>query len=348
MSKIPDRIHGVVKAYAIKGTLLPARALEELAEAKDLDDLVTRLQGTVYAEAVSKVQRPYRADRLELAFREHLAYLHRSLMRVVPKPFLLSAYYLKYVVWNLKTILKGKALGKDQKEVSQYVDLYIEELIGRRDLVVRVLVARDLKEAVEMLGKSEFGHEAEMALGLYQEKKDVQIFDAYLDKAFYRGVLEAFKRTGRDERGKSRSIVAVDVDAYNVLSALRAKLWDLTGSQTRALLIEPTFDIPKFTLDAIIDGESVADGVTQLLWTRYRYIVPTAPSDRELIALLEKAFESLGYRVGKRPFLWHVISDSTALGAIKLKELEVRNLSSIAFGVEQGVGAQNIMAKIVG
>jgi V/A-type H+-transporting ATPase subunit C len=348
MSLLSDKTYGVVKSYGIKGTLLTSPALETLAEAKDLDDLVNRLRGTIYAEFVTKLEKPFHPGDIDFTFRKHLSFVHNSLIKSMPNSDILRAYYMKYISWNLKTILKGKALGKTYDEIIRYVDLYTEELIGRRDLVVKALATKNLAESVEILKNSEFGEETQSALNIFIEKNNVQIFDTFIDKAFFSNIIKTYKKKlKRGERKTSQSIIAIDIDSYNILAVLRAKTWQLSTSQTRDLIIEPIFNISIDTLDNMIELDSISQAVKLVENTDYRTILQEAPTEKETISKLETAFQILSYQKAKRPFLWDIFSISTALGIIKLKELEIRNLSSITFGVEQKIGAQRIIEKLI-
>jgi V/A-type H+-transporting ATPase subunit C len=348
MSLLSDKTYGVVKSYGIKGTLLTPPALETLAEAKDLDDLVNRLRGTIYAEFVTKLEKPFHLDDLDFAFRKHLSFIHNSLVKSIPNSDILRAYYMKYISWNLKTILKGKALKKTHDEITHYVDLYAEELIGRRDLVVKALATGNLVESIEILKNSEFGEEAQLALNIFQEKNNVQIFDAFIDKAFFNTIIQIYKKKlKREEKKRLKTIIAIDLDSYNILTVLRAKIWNLSTSQTKDLIIEPIFDITKDILDDMIESDSISQAVKFLEITDYRTVLQEAPTEKEAISKLETAFQIYGYQKAKRPFLWDLFSISTALGIIKLKELELHNLSNIAFGIEQKFEAQKIIQKII-
>ena len=348
MSLLSDKTYGVVKSYGIKGTLLTSPALETLAEAKDLDDLVNRLRGTIYGEFVTKLEKPFHPNDLDFAFRKHLSFIHNSLIKSMPNSDILRAYYMKYISWNLKTILKGKALGKTYDEIAGYVDLYAEELIGRRDLVIKALATKNLVESIEILKNSEFGEETQLALNIFNEKNNIQIFDTFIDKAFFNNIIKTYKKKlKRGERKTTQSIIAIDIDSYNILAVLRAKTWQLPPSQTRDLIIEPIFNISIDTLDDMIELDSISQAVKLLENTDYRTILQEAPTEKETISKLETAFQILSYQKAKRPFLWDIFSISAALGIIKLKELETRNLSSIAFGVEQKIGVQRIIEKII-
>ena len=73
---------------------------------------------------------------------------------------ILSAYFLKHVTWNLKIVLKGKALGKSYDELLPKINLRAEELLGRRDIVVKALVSKTLDEAIGALAGSDFAEDA--------------------------------------------------------------------------------------------------------------------------------------------------------------------------------------------
>jgi V/A-type H+-transporting ATPase subunit C len=350
-----DEIYATVKASASRGTLLPGATLENLAEAKSLDELVTRLKGTVYGEALAKVERPYTAGRLELAFREHLARLHYRLTAVTPFAPLLGALYHKYIVSDLKLVLKGKALGKPYAELAQHLDLAAEELIGRRDIVVRALSAPGLEEAAALLRDTEFGSEVDRAVVLFKEKGEVQLFDLFLDHEFYRALGQTYAELlgaqrysgGQARLREAEPLVALDIDAYNVLAVLRAKLWELSPSEARGLIVEPTFRARERDLKAMIEAPTVQDAVKFLHAWEYRKLLPAAGTDAEFLASLEDAFVNLSYERALHPFLWDVGGLSLAVGLVRLKELETRNLGAISFGVEANLGFQAIRARVI-
>jgi len=335
----------MTKAFVAKGFLLSREALEGLAESKSLEDLAVKLKGTVYSEAVSRLQPPYMPSAFESAFREHLAYIHFKLMKTSPKSELLSAYYLKYIAWNLKTVLKSKAQDRSYDEIVGHLNLYAEELLRRRDLIVRALSATDLNEAVGILKRSEFASEAQSALKAFRETGRHQVFDVYIDRAFYSKVLDAFTREGRDNPWV-RSIVAVDIDSYNTLAVLRGRLWNLTPRDIQGLIVKPTFSVKAEDLKAVMEAETLSDGLKVLLSTPYRDLVPQPEAGEEALAVLEDSFRILSYRRAAEPFIWDVHSMSVPIGLVKMKELEARNLSAIAFGVSQGLSLHEIVSRL--
>ena len=51
-------VYASVKSYSQRGKLLKRADYQTLAESRDLEELMTRIKNTIYADAVSDVQKP--------------------------------------------------------------------------------------------------------------------------------------------------------------------------------------------------------------------------------------------------------------------------------------------------
>jgi V/A-type H+-transporting ATPase subunit C len=337
-----DITYPVTKSYALKGTLISHSTLQSLAESRDLADLITKLKATPYSDVVSRIQQPHSGYKIELAAREHVSNLHYNLMKVYPDADVLYAYYMKYVVGDLKTVLKGKAIGRSYEEIQRYLDMRAEELIRRRDLISRAVAAASLDEVVTTFRGTEFHKVIDNAVKAYRSTHKTDVFDVFLDKALYEGILGAsIKKT-------VKHLISIDVDSYNVLTVLRAKSWDVSQAQVRSLIAEPTFYVPKNILERMIAAATVSDAIRYLTATRYRNLVPpSSENDATMISALEESFRRLGYKRASGSFLWDAFGESVVLSLIRLKELEARNISAVAFGVEHVLGSKAIMQKLV-
>ena len=345
MSRInkPQRIFGTVRAFAEKGKMLSKTELELFADSRDLDELVMKLKNSAYTDVMAKLQKPINAEKIENLLREDLVDFHASMARIVTRQDLLNAYYTKYIIWNLKVILKGKAMDRTYEEILPHVNMRAEELIGRRDIVVKALVAKDLEEAISTLQSSEFGGDVSRAAQAYKEKGDIQIFDVYLDHSYYQALATAYTVIGKP--ADVHPIVGLDVDSYNTLSTLRAKYWGLSEMHIKSLRIKPTFRVQEDILDKMSNAENVKEAISVFSSTVYKSIVPNDANEIEMISKLEEGFERLIYRRAVTAYS-KMFSYSTMIAAVKLKSFEVRNLGAIAFGVEQKVGSKTIMPRL--
>lgn len=329
-----------VKSYGVKGKLLTKKDFQTLSESRDLDELVTRLKNTSYSDAVSKVQKPFSAQKIELALRDRQADLHHMMMKASGGSNVMFAYYLRFILKNLKIVLKGKILGRTQDEIESALSLHPEELIKERDIVLKALIAKDIDEAVSVLKAIGIGDQVEKAYSLYNERKQIQVFDQYFDKSFYEGLSRAMKSSGEFSL---HSLCGMEIDFYNIMSILRGKFWNLDENQLQHLIVSNASSESKEIFTRMISADSIKSALNELLGTHYKDLVPQDEDDA--IAKFERAFDRRIYDTMNAQFV-HIFGFSTAVAIVRLLDYEIRNLASIAFGVEQGIPSQTMMGRI--
>ncbi|MCH7966629.1 MAG: V-type ATPase subunit [Thaumarchaeota archaeon] len=334
-------VYASVKSYSKRGKLLKKSDFQTLAESRDLDELMTRIKNTVYGEAISKVEKPYTSLGIESALRSYLAEVHYSIAKTAGESRILDAYYMKFIIFNLKQILKGKVLGKSQEEIEIHINLRAEELIKQRDIVVKALVAKDLEETVASLSQGKFGEEISKAAALYADKKNIQIFDTYFDKILYLRLVKALKSGDID----ASRLIAMDIDFYNILSVIRGKFWGLDEQQIQDLIIIQS-PAAKELLGRMISAGTIRDAFNELSNTKYRDLVPQVENELDAIAEFERSFEMAIYQASLNSFT-KMFSLATTVGITKLTAFEVRNLSAIAYAVEQKIPTEITMSKLI-
>lgn len=335
-------VYASVKAYSKRGKLLTKSDFQTLAESRDMEELVTRIKNTIYANAVADIQKPYTSQKIESALRNQLADVHYSISKTSGRSGVLEAYYMKFIISNLKLILKGKVLGKPQEDIESHVNLHAEELIKQRDIVVKALVAKDLEEAVASFNSVKFGEEISKAAALYNEKKNLQIFDTYFDKILYQYLAGSMKNYSDKE---STKLVAMDIDFYNILSIIRGKFWELQEDQIEDLIIN-TGPTSKELFGRMMAASTLRDAFNELSNTKYKNLIPQAENDLDAIAEFERGFEMMIYDASRKSFT-KMFSFANIVGITKLTSFEVRNLAAIAFAIEQKIPTETTMSKLI-
>ena len=278
-----------------------------------------------------------------MALKTYLANQQFKIAKASGNAKILDAFFQKFLISNLKLVLKGKILGKTQEEISAYFNMHAEELTKQRDTVVKALVAKDLEEAVSSLGSSPFNTEIQKAVELYNETKNIQAFDIYFDKMFYQNVSKSL----RSENDQDIShVFGMEIDFYNVMSVVRGKFWGLDDERIQDLTITATVNIPNQVMDRMRAAESVKDALDELSSTRYKDLVPETEDEVEAIAEFEHAFEMAYYKAINGSFS-KMFSFATVIGISKLIGYEVRNIGAIAFAVEQKIPVETTMSKLI-
>ena len=336
-------VYATVKSYSKRGRLLKKADFQTLAESRDLDELVTRIKNTIYGESVSDVQQPYTSQKIENALRGHLSDVHYSIAKMSRDKTIFNAYFMKFIISNLKSVLKGKILGKTQEEIEAHLNLHAEELIKQRDIVIKALVSKDLEEAVASLSSGQFGEEIAKAATLYNEKKNLQVFDLYFDKILYQQLGQAIRNTKESEVTK---LIGMDIDFYNLLSAIRGKFWDLEEDQIQDLIVSSTPSASKELIGRMISSASVKNAFSELSNTRYKKLIPESENELDAVAEFERNFELEIYKTSMRSFT-KMFNFVTIIGITKLTSYEVRNLAAIAYAVEQKIPTETTMSKLI-
>lgn len=336
-------VYASVKSYSQRGKLLKREDYQMLSESRNLDELVTRMRNTVYEGVVSDTPKPYTARGIESVIWENLANRHYSISRAAGKSPILDAYYMKFTAYNLKAILKGKALNKTQEEIEPHVNLRAEELLKQRDVVVKALVAKDLEEAAASLAPTRFGDDVARAVAAYGEGGNLQAFDTHFDKIVYRHLGRARIRNRDREVAK---IIDLDIDSYNLLSVIRGKFWRVREEAMEDLLVPPTPSAPSELLSRMMATETVRDALAEVANTKYRGLVPQAKNDMDALAEFERALGMRAYTICLRSFT-KIFNFATIIAITKLTTYETGNLGAIAYAVEQGIPSKRVMSKLV-
>jgi V/A-type H+-transporting ATPase subunit C len=349
-----DDVFVFVKAYASRGSLLSRAFLEELANSRNVDEMAGKLKTTAYGEQLTVAAGGMSARRLESMLRSSLSVFNYELIKYYRKPGFLQGYFERNLSWNLKVAVKGKAMGLSYEDLSDMIVLRAEELAGRRDLIVRILSASNLDQVLALLSDSDVKPYLAQAMAAYRQSRDVSIFDLYIDRYTLGKLVDAFApRKGRLRRLYGRpnavvkSLVAADVDSFDILAVLRSKWLELPESKARELLITPAFFIEPETLEKMLSASTVQAAAGALAHSYYRKMIPAYTTPEALIGGIEDNFYRKILTTAKRTFSSQPMSEPILLGALKAKEVEVRNLSSIAFGLEVGMQPSAIIAKLI-
>ena len=342
---MPNKVFGTVLAHSMRGKMLSRTDFQTLAESRDLQELVTRMKNTRYVDTLAKLDEPLTAEKVHNSLREHIININAKMMRTAEGAEVLDAYFLKYLTWNLKIILKGKAPGRSYDDLLPKINLGAEELTGRRDIVVRALVAKDFDEAVNSLAASAFGEDASKAYEAYKAKKDICVFDTFLDHTFYRTLDRSLYFESRLH--DVQKIVGIDIYAYNALAVWRGKFWGLGPDDIKDIIVTTTIKIPESVLENMISAEKIRDAIGDLASTAYKEIIAdSSGTDIEAILQLEKGFERVALGLTMATYRT-VFSPGNMQASLKLLMLEIRNLAAVVIGIEQRIHADKIMANLV-
>jgi V/A-type H+-transporting ATPase subunit C len=341
-------LYSIVRTYALKGMLLEYPIYEDLSNSRNLGEMVDKLRPTIYGNVFGEPPKPLTSENLEKIFLTSLIDTEYSLIKYIPRAVFLEKYFLRHIFRNLKIILKARALGTPYEEVSPKINLRAEEHLKMRDLVVKALVEKELEATVETLRNTLMYRDLLNALEIYQKEKDPLIFETSLDRSFYEQLFYAIKKMRRDERKPLESLLAYEIDGYILTAALRSKLWNLTPAEARKFMLSSGVRINGRMIERMVQAANIEEVLRELEDTYYEDLLKIIDLSQPLrtVISIESWFKEESIKKAKKTFLQDIFKLAIIYSFIKLKEVEVKNLSAIAFGIEYGLTSSEILENV--
>ncbi|MDW8084031.1 MAG: V-type ATPase subunit [Candidatus Caldarchaeum sp.] len=338
-----DPVYAVTKAYGLRSYLLSPSALEELAYVKNLGDFVDILRPTNYGPFLSQLQKPYTSAGVERALWKSLVDTHFRLIETSLNPGLLQQLFMRYIHFNIKTVLKSKAMGKSSEEILKNIDLYPETLLGIRDQTLKALNAKELSEFLAEYLETPLAATVKTALDIWNERRDFSAIDAMIDKTYLEGLYTAFKKTARAERKLLQFFMFIEIDVKALTTALRAKFWGVTPNQVRNFLPSAMVTLETDFLSGLVEAEDVRKALEKLPENEVFARIRNETNFSKILFNLEESAKRYKLRWASQSFYKTPFRQTVLVAYLVLKENEVRNLATIAKYIEEGVSDVSVI-----
>jgi len=343
VGKIQEFSYVLPKVYFEKGRLLTVEAYKELAEADGLSSFIEELRKTQYSTVLARTDnlQPGTVERL---LKTNLLKFSYGIADVAPSTSqsFLSTYLSRYELINLKVALRYKAQGLEENLILASLPIPLEGL-KRGDLLEQVARAPSVEEALKYLSNQpSLYNSAVEAVGLAERFQAPYLIESCIERCFYTSIYDACSELPEFDRSGVSRIVGVEVDAYNLLSAARAKRLGLRTAEIQEFLVPRFYRIGRKDIDRILEGESKTSAFNEALAeTSYGSLMP----ETRMMGLeeWELAFRRLILESSRRSLLQIPFQTGAILGILKLKEFEVGNLIAIMYGIEFEFKADEIL-----
>jgi len=333
LTEYDDDVYAMTKAYYYRGTLLDRTFFKLAVGFTGVEELSERLRSTRYGPVLGGV-RIASAKQLEKVLMGSLVDLHYRMMRLYSCGGILAALFSRYLSWDVKAVLRGKAVGQQYEQILEALYMRAEELLGRRDMVVRAAASRDLGGAVMGLSGTEYYGVAQEGLKLYESTGDPVAFDLAIDRFTLEGIVDAVLKGDEDRRSYAGRLALTMVDEYNLGLALRHASVGLQPAQAAGLLLaRGSLYLEPDSLRRLMSEAAPPSA--------YAELIRRTPYGRHLRGEdVDSILESIAlFRLHAADAAWATAPMECAVlvALVFLVENEVRNLSAVAFGIENRV-----------
>ncbi|MHA2240306.1 MAG: V-type ATPase subunit [Candidatus Thorarchaeota archaeon] len=308
------RIRGIMSHF------LTVADYESLMQSKSYEEFIRTLSNTYYGPVISRISGTATPNPSELGiilskdFAEVSHNLSRSLTGSVND--FTQAYMTTFLAESIKSMIRGLYVGLDKDEI------------------LRFAVPTSPEEA-DLFGK-------------LVETGSVDRFIEELEEWYLRKLMSALNEFSADDRRRVLDIVEVRVDLRNILTMLRALALGLDSRIIDASMVRFTRK-SRTIMDAIKAKPSWREVFSYLEGTRYAQLagrLARSYEDTQDLVALELAIEDYIAQRVKHQLTAYPFHLGTVIGFFNLKFFEVRNIRSLAVGIERGESA-DIMRRMI-
>lgn len=319
-------IQSSTRLRVMEKELLKSENFIRASETETLEDALRSLSDTVYNKYINKISSP---TEYEYILKEELTRFYDELFDISPSKIPIRLITLKYFYHNLKVLIKEDIGKKDLKDL--YMNIGDFDLKEYRDALVK---GNKRNKNIELIQRVE---------EIYEEKKDPQLIDIYLDNAYFTELLELAEESQVDlfiEYAKNL------IDFTNIRTLLRAKKQEKDVEFLRQIIIEGG-NVRKETYLDLLNRELSSDTDVFKKLEIYKYIKEALDSFKERGNLSEFEREMDNYFIDLIKDVKYITYGPEVIFAnVLAKEMEIKNLRIILVSKLNGLDSEFIREKL--
>lgn len=319
-------IQSSTRLRVMEKELLKSENFIRASETETLEDALRSLSDTVYNKYINKISSP---TEYEYILKEELTRFYDELFDISPSKIPIRLITLKYFYHNLKVIIKEDIGKKDLKDL--YMNIGDFDLKEYRDALVKGSKKNKYFELIQRVEE------------IYEEKKDPQLIDIYLDNAYFTELLELAEESQVDlfiEYAKNL------IDFTNIRTLLRAKKQEKDVEFLRQIIIEGG-NVRKETYLDLLNRELSSDTEVFKRLEIYKYIKEALDSFKERGNLSDFEREMDNYFIDLIKDVRYITYGPEVIFAnVLAKEMEIKNLRIILVSKLNGLDSEFIREKL--
>lgn len=319
-------IQSSTRLRVMEKELLKSENFIRASETETLEDALRSLSDTVYNKYINKISSP---TEYEYILKEELTRFYDELFDISPSKIPIRLITLKYFYHNLKVLIKEDIGKKDLKDL--YMNIGDFDLKEYRDALVKGSKKNKYFELIQRVEET------------YEEKKDPQLIDIYLDNAYFTELLELAEESQVDlfiEYAKNL------IDFTNIRTLLRAKKQEKDVEFLRQIIIEGG-NVRKETYLDLLNREVSSDTDVFKKLEIYKYIKEALDSFKERGNLSDFEREMDNYFIDLIKDVKYITYGPEVIFAnVLAKEMEIKNLRIILVSKLNGLDSEFIREKL--
>lgn len=343
--------YGFVNARirGMKSRFLTVGNYESLLSSSSYEDFIKILSGTYYGQVISRDSTTSRPSPEELALilSHDFANVSTSLSRTLTgrvREFT-NTYLEMFMAESVKSIIRGVHVGLERDEILRFA---VPQTPEQATLFETLVDAGSVSKLIDLIPQWDLRVALLTKLPSYEEFNSTAPLEVAIEEWYLRNVIEALKGFSADEAKRVLDILESRVILRNALTTLRAVILQLESRALEQSLIR--FAKAREFTDSLKTVNTWRDVITRLETTRFGQFggrIARLYEETEDLSDVELAIEDFIAQRVKQQLTAYPFHLGTIIGFFSLKYYEVRNIRSIAVGVERGQSAENIRKMII-
>ena len=318
-----------VRIRNLEKKLLTKSQFERLYEADDLQDSIRHLNETVYSEDLAKIDR---AENFELALSNSLNKTYNEVLALCPVKELVDILTYRFAFHNIRVAVKEKILQEDFEHI--YSKVHYEDLDNLR------------KQFETEKGEKGTWYEDTViqAYKTFEETKDPEKIEFFIDKRYFEKVLEISKKLELD---LVEEYFRAMIDFVNIRTFIRCKRQGQDISVLKEALIQGGYiDIDDISSYFYKEIQDLVDAYKNSKIGKSLFLGLKGYNETGRLLLFEKYMENyltnlLKERVKRMPYGPEII-----FAYVHAKEIEIKNLRIALVGRANGLSPDFIKERL--
>ncbi len=318
-----------VRIMAMKGKLYKRQDYNKLLKMQ-ANEIAKYLEETEYKGEINTLAKEYEGyelveEALYMNFINNIQKLEEISSREMG--YLLKVYLRKYEVYNIKTIVRGKAVQQPAQETEK---LLLPIGAMNKAKLLKLLEMESIAAVLKKVGLRE--QEYKEALAYYEKEGSLLEIENMLDQIWYKE-MQKFSMQLAEEHKLFKGLLQAEIDVMNVKLLLRLKKTGMESKKISQFFFSGGTSFSKSRCKALAekDFETV---VSSLQTSAFKSIIENhrAELEKKDLRLFEKSLDV--WLLQKTTLLMHQfpLSVDTLLSYLFAKEIEMRNLRVLVKG----------------
>jgi V/A-type H+-transporting ATPase subunit C len=342
--------YGFVNARirGMKSRFLSVGTYESLLQSKSYEDFIKILSSTYYGQVISRESStsiPTPED-LALILSKDFADVSANLSRsITGKVQAFTKTYLEmFLAESIKSIIRGVHVGLDREEILRFAVPLTPEQVDQFSLLVD---AGSVSKLIDLIPYRDMKVALLTKLPKYEDFNSTAPLEVALEEWYLKKVLNALKEFSKEDQSRVMDVLVTRVALRNVLTMLRALFLQLHSEAVEQSVSR--FKLTRELTESIKAASTWREVFTKLDATRFSELsgrLARLYDEHNDLSQVELAIEDyIAQRVKLQltAFPFHL---GTLTGFFNLKFYEIRNIRSIAVGIERREPADDIRKMI--